>query len=218
MEKKKAGIFDMDGVVVDTVPLHFEAWKQMFSEYGVDFNFEDYKKKVDGIPRMDGCRNILTDLNDEEIEKAAARKQGYFLKAIDKGEIVVYSSTVSLIYYLKDSGIKVAVISASKNCIEILTRIKIIDELDGVVDGHAITKGKPDPQVFLMAAEKLSVSPQDSVVFEDALLGVEAAKNAGMYCVGIDRYQDPARLKKADIIVNDVKELNEAKVKEIFSL
>ena len=79
----RGAIFDVDGVLVDTVPIHFKAWKKMFSEYGVDFTFDDYKSKVDGIPRYDGARAILKNLSDTEIKEAGDRKQRYFLEFID---------------------------------------------------------------------------------------------------------------------------------------
>jgi len=78
----KGAIFDLDGVIVNTVPLHFKAWKKMFGEYGKELTFEDYKKKVDGILRISGARAILTELSDEELEQAGAKKQGYFLELL----------------------------------------------------------------------------------------------------------------------------------------
>ena len=115
----KAAIFDLDGVIVDTVPIHYRAWKKMFSEYGKDFTFEDYKQKVDGIPRLDGARAILTDFSDEDIKKACDTKQGYFLEFIEKDEIPTHKSTMKLIEELKSHSIKVANISSSKNFIRL---------------------------------------------------------------------------------------------------
>ena len=203
----KAAIFDLDGVIVNTVPLHFKAWKKMFNEYGNEFTFEDYKEKVDGIPRMDGARAILTKLSQEELEKAATKKQSYFLEFLNSDSVDAYRSTINLIDGLKSKNVKVAVISSSKNCKYILDKIKLTPKLDAIITGNDITKGKPDPQVFLMAAEKVNASPSTCVVFEDAVLGVEAAKKGGMFCVGIDRYDDKVRLGKADIIVSDLSEL-----------
>ena len=93
----KGAIFDLDGVLVETVPLHFAAWKRMFAEYGIDFTFQDYKQKVDGIPRLDGARAILTELSDEELEKAATRKQKYYLEAIDSQDVPVHQDSIDLI-------------------------------------------------------------------------------------------------------------------------
>ena len=85
----EAAIFDMDGVIVNTVPLHFKAWKKMFAEYGLTFTFEDYKRNVDGIPRVNGARAILKNVSEEELKKACDRKQSYFLKYIKTEKIRV---------------------------------------------------------------------------------------------------------------------------------
>ena len=200
----KAAIFDLDGVVVNTVPLHFKAWKRMFSEYGIDFTFDDYKAKVDGIPRNDGARAILTEISDEELKKAATRKQEYFLEFIEKEGVPVYGSSVDLIKELKKDDKKIAIASSSKNCKRVLKKVGIIEFADAIVDGNDITRGKPDPQIFQLAAERLGCKHTDCVVFEDAVLGVEAAKNGNMFCVGVDRYGKPQRLSKADLVVDDL--------------
>ena len=155
----KAVIFDLDGVIVNTVPVHFKAWKKMFGEYGIKFGFDDYKRKVDGIPRMDGARAILKDLNKEELEEAARKKQSYFLKFLKKNKIQIHKTTIKLIEGLKEIGIKVAVISSSKNCKYILDKIKLTKKLDAIITGNDITKGKPDPQVFLLASRKSKIKP-----------------------------------------------------------
>lgn len=212
----KGAIFDLDGVIVDTVPLHFEAWKRMFSEYGKVFTFQNYKEKVDGIPRLDGARAILTDLDKDELEKAASKKQDYYLELVNKGDIKVYRSTVSLIEDLKRRTVKIAAASSSKNCRYILEKTKIIGLFDAIVGGGDFKKGKPDPEIFLLAAQRIGILPADSVVFEDAKLGAEAAKNGGMLCVGIAREGNKELLKKADIIVSDLSEIDYEKLKGLF--
>jgi beta-phosphoglucomutase len=216
--KFKAAIFDLDGVIVDTVPLHFKAWKQMFEEYGKKFTFSDYKEKVDGIPRTDGGRAILPELSDEELSVATEKKQGYFLENLKKEKIEVFKSTLKLIKELRGKGIKIAVISSSKNSPYILEKIGAMELLDAVVSGSEITKGKPDPQVFLMAADRVGIKPENCIVFEDAVLGVAAARRANMLCVGIDRYNDPDRLKEADLVVGDLKEVNYDKLLSLFEI
>ncbi len=212
----KAAIFDLDGVIVNTVPIHFKAWKRMFEEYGRKFSFQDYKEKVDGIPRIDGGRAILTDLSVKELTKATDKKQRYFLEYLKKEKIPVFRSTVKLMRELKRRGIKVAVISSSKNSPYILKRTGIIKLIDAEVSGNDITKGKPHPQIFFMAAEKVGIKPVNCVVFEDAILGVEAARRAKMPCVGIDRHNDPQGLKEADIVVNDLREINYNQLVSLF--
>lgn len=204
----RAAIFDLDGVIVNTVPLHFKAWKMMFSEYSIEFSFDDYKQKVDGIPRFEGAKAILKDFSDGEIRQACDRKQGYFLKTIEKDDVPTYISTVRLIAELKSHKIMTACISSSKNCKFILKKVGMYKSMQVIVDGTDNVKGKPEPDIFLKAAEKLSCSAGECVVFEDAVLGVKAAKRAGMFCVGVDRYNNPQRLKQADIVVKDLEEIN----------
>ncbi len=212
----KGAIFDLDGVVVDTVPIHFKAWKQMFAEYGKKFTFQDYKERVDGIPRIDGGRAILTDLSTRKLIKATDKKQKYFLEYLKKEKIPVFKTTIKLIKGLRSKGIKIAVISSSKNSPYILKRIGVMKLLDAEVNGSDITKGKPHPQIFLMAAEEIGLKPKNCVVFEDAILGVRAAKRAKMLCIGIDRYKDPQRLRGADLVVSSLKGINYNKLKSLF--
>ena len=212
----EAAIFDLDGVIVNTVPLHFKAWKKMFSEYGIDFTFEDYKSKVDGIPRQDGARAILTDLSDEELKEASARKQEYFLEFIEKENVAIYASSVDLIKEIKKHGKKIAIASSSRNCKGILKKVGIFNLADAIVDGHDLTKGKPDPQIFELAAERLGCKYEESVVFEDAVLGVEAAINGDMICVGVDRYGDPSRLAKAHLVIDDLSKVTYKMIEGLF--
>lgn len=216
--KFKGAIFDLDGVIVNTVPLHFKAWKNMFEEYGRDFTFDDYKNKVDGIPRIDGARAILTDLSEEELKKAALKKQKYFLDFLNQNGIEVYQSTIGLIKELKANNIKAAVISSSKNCLNILQKTNIEDLFSVVITGNDVKIGKPSPDIFLLACERLNLRPSECVVFEDAVLGVEAARRAGMKCIGIDRYNNPKRLDNADRVVSDLSEVEIKTLRMLFKL
>ena len=212
----RGGIFDLDGVVVNTVPLHFRAWQKMFNEYGRDFNFEDYKEKVDGIPRLDGARAVLTEVSADELEKAASKKQTYYLELVDRGEVEVYHTTIDLIKELKAKAVKIAAASSSKNCRYILEKTKTLEFFDAVVQGGQFRKGKPHPEIFLLAASKLGFKNTEVVIFEDAKLGVEAAKNGHMRCVGIAREGDREILKKADIIVGDLGEVDYRRLESLF--
>jgi beta-phosphoglucomutase len=212
----KGAIFDLDGVVVNTVPIHFKAWKRMFNEYGKKFTFQDYKDKVDGILRIDGGRAILTDLSPDELVKATDKKQKYFLENLKKLKIPVFRTTLTLMKELKRNNIKIAVISSSKNLPYILKKIGLSSLISTKISGNDITKGKPHPQIFLMAAKNIRVNPENCMVFEDAILGVRAAKRAKMLCVGIDRHDSPQKLKEADRVVKDLKELNYNKLLSLF--
>ncbi|MBN1526932.1 MAG: beta-phosphoglucomutase family hydrolase [Candidatus Omnitrophica bacterium] len=209
-------IFDLDGVIVDTVPLHFKAWKKMFGEYGKDFTFDDYKAKVDGIPRIDGARAILTDLPQDELEKAAEKKQEYYLEALEKEGAVVYEGTLALIRDARKEGMKTAVVSSSKNCPFIVKRAGIDGLFDVIIGGNDVKKGKPDPEMFLTACSRLGFEPAECIVFEDAVLGVEAARRGKFKCVGIDRYKSPERLSKADLVVDDLAGVGLSRLKGFF--
>jgi beta-phosphoglucomutase len=213
----KAVIFDLDGVVVNTVPLHFKAWKKMFSEYGKDFSFQDYKEKVNGIPRIDGAKAILPQLSQQELKKSASNKQNYFLEFLEKEGVKVYKSTLNLIKNLRKKSIKVAVISSSKNCLYILEKANIDNLFDVIITGNDIKRGKPYPDVFLLAIKRLNLNPKQCVVFEDAALGVEAAKRAGIRCIGIDRYSNPERLRDADLVITDVNQVDIEQLKQLIS-
>lgn len=208
----KGAIFDLDGVVVSTVSLHFKAWKKMFAEFGKEFTMEDYEAKVDGIPRMDGARAVLTELSQGELDKAAAKKQGYFTGFLKKEGVVVYNTTVELIKELKENGIKIAVISSSKNCPDILRKVSLYPFIDIEINGKMIVRGKPDPWIFQEAAKRLDLKYEECIVFEDAVLGVEAGKRADMFTIGIDRRNAPERLKKADLVVKDLGEVDYKKL------
>ncbi|MFH1347931.1 MAG: beta-phosphoglucomutase family hydrolase [Candidatus Margulisiibacteriota bacterium] len=204
----KAAIFDLDGVIVNTVPLHFGAWKRMFEGYGHQFTMEDYLAKVDGRPRLEGAAAILTELSLEEIKKAGEIKQGYYQKLLDSEAIEIFESSVKIIQQLKNRGIKLAAASSSKNAVQILKKIKLYDVFDVNVSGADFEKGKPDPEIFLTAASRLGAKPEESVVFEDAKSGVDAAANGGFLCIGINRHHNAEALAKASRIVNDLSEIS----------
>lgn len=207
-EAIKGAIFDLDGVIVNTVPLHFKAWKRMFEERGHKFTMDDYLRKVDGRPRLEGAAAILTELGPEEIKTAGEAKQKYYLELLEKEPIEIFNSSVKLIRSLKGKKIKLAAASSSKNATRILKKIGLYDIFDVNVSGSDFSKGKPDPEIFLTAASKLSLLPKDCVVFEDASSGVEAAVRGKFRCVGIDRHGDPASLSKADRVVRDLSEMS----------
>lgn len=204
----KAAIFDLDGVIVNTVPFHFRAWQRMFEEYGHKFSMEDYLAKVDGRPRLEGAAAILTELSPEEIEKAGAKKQGYYLELLETEPMEIFESSVARIKELKERGIKLAAASSSKNAVRILKKIKLFNVFEVNVSGADFEKGKPDPEIFLTAAARLKVKPEESVVFEDAKSGVEAALNGRFLCVAIDRHNNPEALKGANVMVKDLSEIS----------
>ena len=195
----KAVIFDLDGVLVTTDSMHYEAWKKLGEEIGItNFTKEDNIRQR-GISRMASLEILLekTDkkYTDAEKEELAERKNAYYKEMLETlSEKDVLSGAKEFLVYLKEQGIKTAVGSASKNAPVILEKTGLLPFLDAVACGLDVTKSKPDPQVFLVAANKLDTDPKECIVFEDADAGIEAAKRGGMYAfaVGAARYNKNA--------------------------
>lgn len=232
-----AVIFDMDGVVTRTASLHEAAWTKLFNAYFEErgrrtgehfapFTEADYLHYVDGKPRYDGVRDTLTSRGIElpwgdpddppEAETVCGlgnRKNAHFVAIIKERGAEVFESTIEFIRQLKAAGVRVAIISASKNATMILDSAGVRDlfetQVDGVVAADLGLAGKPDPAVFLEAARRLGVGPDRAVVVEDAVAGVQAGR-AGQFAfvVGVDRGGNAAALAAngADVVVNDLVE------------
>jgi beta-phosphoglucomutase len=200
--KIKACIFDLDGVIVDTARYHYIAWKSIADELGFEFTHE-HNERLKGVSRMRSLE-ILLEVGGISFDQAtkdqlAERKNKLYLEYIhrmDASEILPGSR--SLLEELHRQEIFTALGSASKNAELILERLQIRDLFDVVIDGTKVSKAKPDPEVFLLGASELGVLPEECVVFEDAVAGIEAAKAGGMKCVGIGQ-QDV--LGEADLVV-----------------
>ncbi len=202
MSTIKGCIFDLDGVIVDTAKYHYLAWKRLAAELGFDFSEED-NERLKGVSRM-ASLEILLEIGglsfDEETKIAlAAKKNQWYVDYITvMNEDEVLPGAKQFIENVRAAGLKAALGSASKNALTILNRLKLTDCFDAVIDGNKVSKAKPDPEVFLLAAQELGLPPQNCVVFEDAKAGVEAAKRAGMRCVGVGTSPE---LSGADIMI-----------------
>lgn len=201
--RSKACIFDLDGVIVDTAKYHYLAWKRLAAELGFEFTEKD-NERLKGVSRMESLEILLSvggiRIDDEEKKMALAEKKNNwyveYIKQMTEDEVL--PGVMDFLKLLKESGVKIAIGSASKNTMLILERIKLKDFFDVIIDGTKITKAKPDPEVFLKAAEELNVPPVECTVFEDAIAGVEAAKRACMKVVGVG---DRNTLKDADRVI-----------------
>ncbi|OGT29792.1 MAG: hypothetical protein A3E87_05525 [Gammaproteobacteria bacterium RIFCSPHIGHO2_12_FULL_35_23] len=213
----KGAIFDLDGVIVDTVPLHYEAWYRLFhDDYGLEFDLSVYEHKVDGRPRMDAVHTMLPMLSTEEQQQAGNTKQGYYLDMLAAGKLKVFNSSIDFIQDLLKNNVKLVAASSSRNATFILESIDLLKDFIGVISGSDITHGKPHPEIFLKAAKLLNLSTAECIVFEDAKAGVEAAKAGGFYCVGVNRHQRNEHFLSADLKVNDLKEVSFLKLNELM--
>jgi beta-phosphoglucomutase len=213
----KACIFDLDGVIVDTAKYHYLAWEKLTIMLNIHFNEKD-NERLKGVSRMASLDIILeigrVTLDEKKKDEYAALKNEWYLDYIRRmtpDEIL--PGSLELISELKNAGIKVALGSASKNTPLILERLGIEKLFDAVADGNVVSKAKPDPEVFNEAARMVGVAPEDCVVFEDALAGVEAALNAGMFCIGIGSEKI---LTDAHYVVSGLDKINLRKLRKIM--
>lgn len=182
-------IFDLDGVLCYTDRYHFQAWKTLADRLGLPFD-EQLNDRLRGVSRMDSLEIILSLGNRrysqaEKEQMAEEKNQHYrtYLQRMGVEALAPYATEV--LCALKSEGWKLAVGSSSKNAPLILERTELEQYFDAVVDGNQITRSKPDPEVFLLAAHKLALCPAECVVVEDAASGVQAAKAGGFYVVSI---------------------------------
>lgn len=186
---EKGFIFDLDGVIVDTAKYHYLAWKKLADQLGFDFT-HDHNELFKGVSRKK-CLEILLDIGNvkstaEQFDSWMIEKNIDYLEYIEKmDESEILPDVPKILDYLKESNFPIALGSASKNARPILEKVNLIHYFDAIVDGNNVSKAKPDPQVFLFAAEQLKVNPKECIVFEDAIAGIQAANNAEMTSIGI---------------------------------
>lgn len=204
-----ACIFDLDGVLVDTAHYHFIAWKRLAKEFEYDLT-EAVNERLKGVSRLHSLEIILKEagatFSEAEKLEMANRKNVWFTEFVNAMQPEeLYPGVTDLFEKLKADTIKIALGSSSKNAQTILRKLKIQQYFDSVVDGTMIVNSKPDPEIFLLAAQKLGVDPVQCVVFEDAEAGVEAALAANMKCVGIGQRE---QLGKANQVVKSIGDFN----------
>jgi beta-phosphoglucomutase len=204
----EGAIFDLDGVLVDTAAYHYLAWRRLARELGFDFSEQD-NERLKGVSRMRSLEILLETggytMDDEEKAEAAAKKNGWYagyLRTLDESALL--PGAREFLERLRTGGVRIALGSASKNAPLILERLGIAGLFNAVIDGNAVSKAKPDPEVFLKGAEALGLSPDLCVVFEDALAGIEAARSGGMRVIAVG---NPELLPGADRYVSSLKDM-----------
>ena len=244
----KGAIFDLDGVITGTAIVHSLAWESMFNTYlkehalansepFVPFDpAEDYLKYVDGKPRMEGVKSFLEsrgielpfgEMDDSEEQETVCglgnRKNSVFTEILIKEGPEVYTSSVTLIENLIANGIRIGIASSSRNCQLILQLAKLEHLFETRVDGEVSIemglKGKPNPDIFVTAADNLGLKPNECVVIEDAISGVQAGSRGNFGLVlGIAREIEGSQLRMngADIVVRDLGEITLEDIREWF--
>lgn len=203
MFRAKAVIWDMDGVIADTAPYHLKAWQEVFQKRGVNFTEEDFRRSF-GQRNDTIINNTLgRDASPAEIEAISVAKEKNFRQRI-RHNIKPLPGVIKLIDSLKEHGFRMALASSAPvENIQLLTiGLGINNYFQSVISDDDVTEGKPDPQVFLLAAQELGVDPENCIVIEDAVAGVIAAKRAGMCCLAITNTHPRDSLTEADLVVD----------------
>jgi beta-phosphoglucomutase len=219
MTRIYAAIFDMDGVLIDTYHAHYQSWLAMAQREGLNFTEEEFAPTF-GRTSREIIAHFWGDgrYNDVEIAALDAEKEAAFRKIIDK-DFPAMPGIHKLLTDLKVSGWKLAVGSSGppENVDMALDRLGKRDLFDAVVTGMDVTRGKPDPQVFLLAAKRLGVPPPRCIVIEDARPGVAAAHAAGMAAVGlVSTGRTRVELAAADLVVGSLKEISPEVLRELI--
>ena len=215
--RKRGFIFDLDGVIVDTAKYHYLAWKKLANSIGVDFS-EKQNEQLKGVSRVKSLEKILAwgnkELTKDQFMELMAKKNDDYLSYIaemDENEIL--PDVKKVLGFLIEHKQPIALGSASKNAKEILKKVNLYNIFDCIVDGNSVTKAKPDPEVFLIAAKSLKINPEDAVVFEDAVAGIQAANKANMISIGIG---DKVILGEADYVFKDFTEINTEFIRKLM--
>lgn len=208
---KKGFVFDLDGVITDTAKFHYVAWKELADSIGITIDLQ-FNEQLKGISRMDSLERILAyggkenDYTAEQKEEMAADKNANYVKLLDNlSPADLLPGVKAFLDAAKEMNVPCSLASASKNAPFILKKLGVYDYFDAIVDPATLKKGKPDPEIFVRAAELIHIDPSEAVGFEDAQAGIEGIKGAGMYAVGVEGNEP---LTEADMTIKSFEELN----------
>jgi beta-phosphoglucomutase len=188
MQRPKAIIFDLDGVLTDTSEYHYLSWKRLADEEGIPFTRQDNDEHLRGVSRKESLTYLLKGrkVSDAQFQEMMERKNRYYtemIKNMTPKDLV--EGGRQLLEEIRQAGIKIAVASGSKNAHTVLDLLQIMDLLDAVADGNSVSNSKPAPDIFVYAAGMLRIPTSESLVVEDADAGIESAKAGGMQALGI---------------------------------
>ncbi|WP_455168561.1 beta-phosphoglucomutase, partial [Aegicerativicinus sediminis] len=186
--KKKGFIFDLDGVIVDTAKYHFLAWKKLANSIGIDFS-EEQNEQLKGVSRKASLEKILAwgnvTLTEEEFAELMSKKNEDYLGYINEmNEEEILPDVPKILNFILGKNQGVALGSASKNAKSILEKVNLLNKFEAIVDGNEVSKAKPDPEVFEIAAREIGMEPHNCIVFEDSLAGIQAANAIDMCSIG----------------------------------
>lgn len=198
-----AFVFDLDGVITDTAEYHFRSWKRLADDEGISFTRED-NEALRGVSRRESLIRLLKGrvIPEADMQAWMERKNGYYrqyLSEISPNDLL--PGVKVFLDEARERGLKVGLASASKNAKDVLHGLGIMDMLDAIGDGNSVSNPKPAPDLFVWVAGRLNATPMETVIFEDAEAGVDAALGAGMYAVGLG---PQSRVGKAHLVLPDL--------------
>jgi beta-phosphoglucomutase len=214
-----AVIFDMDGTLIDNTPYHFKSWQALFKKYGKgELTKQTYYIDISGVPVMETIRRIFGDEYDEAGLKDLLNEKEDFYRKEYAPFVAPINGLENFLTELKNAGVKMAMATSAtvQDINFIMDRIPIRNDFNAIVNSSMVSKPKPNPQIFLKAAERLNMPPEKCVVFEDSLAGIKAANSAGMKVVAITTGHTAAELHPVNIVINDYSELTVQKLAKLF--
>jgi beta-phosphoglucomutase family hydrolase len=217
-DKCEGVIFDMDGVLIDSHPVHKKVWAQFLASLNMHVSDQELDYVLDGRRREEILRHFLGDLSPERIREYGQQKNELYKES--ERDLRMVSGIVEFLDTLQAAGIRMAVATSASSvrAHDILARLGILPRFRAVVTGNDVAKGKPDPEIFVQAADQLNLSPRNVLVVEDAVSGVKAAKSAGMKCLGIavDGRKNSLREAGADCVIPDYRKISLREVQQLF--
>ena len=211
-----AVLWDMDGVLVDTEPFHWQAWEKLSREAGFPMSYDDFRRTF-GWRNEEILRELLgPDISDQRVAELGHRKEKLYRDAV-RGNVKPLPGAIELLRKLREAGFRQAVASSAPgaNVELILKDLEIKGDFDAVLCDRDVERGKPDPQIFLRAAERLSVVPARCLVIEDAVMGVRAARSAGMACLAVTTTHPAEGLREADWVMASLAEMTVEDVRRL---
>jgi beta-phosphoglucomutase len=213
-----AVIFDMDGVLVDSFDAHFQSWRRLYGEMGIKYTEAAFAADFGRTGRDILRRTLHEELTDERFREIDGRKEAFYREII-RQKFPAIDGAEDLIDALADDGFRLAIGSSGppENVQLVLEKLRNGRRISVAVNGFDVTRGKPDPQVFQLAAERIGVPPASCAVVEDAVHGVEAAKRAGMTAIALTGTSDREDFVTADLVVDSLRELSPNRIRELIA-
>ncbi len=204
----RAILWDLDGVLVNSMEFHYQAYQEVLASRGKELSREEYLRELIGLRNYVILRRVLGDLSDEEVEALAERKEEAFRRPV-AGQVKALPGADQLLRRAKEAGLRQAIVSSTPRAnIELMLKsLGLWDIFDAIVGEEDAARGKPDPEGFLLAASRLGVAPEECIVIEDAPEGIAAGKAAGMRCIGVTTTRPAEKLSQADLVVGSLEDL-----------